>query len=129
MLFDDGSTAAEVLKNLFQKIFKDYPCELTVTSTMPDKYDMLLVPDTLDMIVARKLEFLFANQPLFEHPSNVRQFLATISEEEITAYAIIHKLQLKLLQKNDLAKSLEWFEQKYPGTKASLIKSLKELKI
>jgi hypothetical protein len=81
-----------------------------------------LIPKDLDDEIEQYLDNLFNNKKTKE--IKFIAFLSNISDDEIALFAKVNKIKGKKTAKTRLGKMLDALEDRYPGSKFGLLKSL-----
>lgn len=95
-------------------------------------YNKIVIPWLLDDEIKSLLESFFKNTKNKIANNTKIKPLISITKDEAKTFLNILKIKNNIITKNDeneLTKMIENFEKKYPGTKFSLLKSVRNLKI
>lgn len=137
----DGSEKAEVLKYLIKKIIKNPAIKFSYKKIKifyieeeydkNNEYDKILVPWCIENEIEYYLSgiFTFKDQSKLLHGKIIKPLIG-ISRKDINNFAKIKKLQFKKSQilYPDIEKMIDKLEKRYPGTKSSILKTIKEIK-
>lgn len=121
LIIDDGSIKAELNKHFLESISKDIPLNIDTNEKIDQNHDKIVVPKNLDDEIEAFLEAIFSKK---EHikPKEIH-LLRTVSNEELEILKKILKLKGNI-EKSKLSNTLNDLENKYPGSKFGLKKSL-----
>ena len=127
LVIDDGTLKAKAGVFLLKPIFKNKPFDITfkkspIPEKNPKKYAKVLIPKNLDDIAEEYLDNLFNNKKT--KACSFIAYLSCVSDDEIVIFAKINNIQGKKPAKTMLGKMLDALEEKYPGSKFGLIKSI-----
>jgi sulfur transfer complex TusBCD TusB component (DsrH family) len=124
LLINDGSLKAMVSEYILKSISKDIPLRIDIKrEKTAKKYDKIVTSDSLDNDIEEFLVSIFKKNP-FKKSKEVH-LLRTISDKELLVFAKILKIK-GTIKKTKLGKILDQLENKYPGSKFGLFRSIKE---
>lgn len=116
----NNSLESKASEYFFKKIFSEMPLEIDYEDK-GKQYDKLIIPGSSESIIEEFLDALFSNKKFNFGKQLI--FLESLTGEEIKDVAKIKNFSEKLIQHELLDK----IEEKYPGSKLSLLKSIKVL--
>ncbi|MBS3175856.1 hypothetical protein J4457_01325 [Candidatus Woesearchaeota archaeon] len=139
LLINDDSTEYHVEKAILQSILKEMPLTIEEKKVgigwekdlliLAKDYDRVVIPKDMDDEILGFFEALFFNKQVENIPEDkIITILGNVSDAEVIAYAKAKNLPLKGGNKDSLAEKLDQFEQRYPGIKFSIKKSIEELR-
>jgi len=135
LIIDDESCDAKNLIFLIKKIIKGMPVNIKVKKGkyLPDKKisfkGKVIVPWSLDDEVSLFLKYFFENKPIkyIDHYGNIIKPFIVVLDEESKLFAGFMKFKFKEKRKDSIKEFLDKMEKKYPGTKFSIRKSIRQI--
>lgn len=133
LIIDDNTYDAKNLIYLVKKIIGKMPVALKIKK---EKYELgkkfkgkVMVPWNLDDEVSMFLSYFFENKEIkyIGHYDNIIKPLIVVTDDESKAFAKIMKFKFKEKKKDYVKEFLDKIEEKYPGTKFGIKKSIQQI--
>ena len=129
LVIDDNSLKSKASIYLLKSIFKGQPFNLSFkkgsiksADKLAKGYDKAIIPWNMDDEVEQHLDALFNNKKIKK--TRFIKLLSNVSDEEIDYFARINKIKGRKKAKTGLGKKIDALENRYPGSKFGLQKSL-----
>lgn len=132
LLINDKTVKGVVSEFLFKLIIKDLPLKLEIKEAFDEQnlnnYDKIILQNNLDDC-SEDILLTILNAKQTGKSNKIICTIENLSEKEILAYAKIKHLNYeKELTKSRILTIFDKIEQKYPGSKLSFTKAIKELR-
>jgi len=133
LIIDDGTEKSAINKYILKKIIKDPTITFTIRKSIAksEDYTKIVLPWVLDDEAINYLKTMFTeNKTKTLVDTKMIKPLINITTKEAISFAKMHNLKFeksKPLDK-DLNAMIEKMEDKYPGTKFGILKTIKNLR-
>lgn len=132
LLINDKTQKGVINEFLFKSIIKGLPIQLVIKDKLDEngfsEFDKIILQDSLDD-ASEKILIDILNANANNESTKFIRLLENLSEKEIEAYAIIKNISYeKAYKKSHILTIFDKVEEKYPGSKLSFTKAIKELR-
>ena len=132
LILDDNSQNFTTANFLLTKIITDPTITITIkkklSKTDKEKYSKIIIPITLDDKSNAYIKALFENTSKLNE-TKIIEPISVLTNEEVLQYSKLHNLIFELVvKKDDYQVFIDNLENKYPGLKFGILKTIKKLK-
>jgi len=121
LVVNDGSAAGSILQYVLQKVFKNTKRNIVIKSASEKGYDRVFFPLTQDHFLGENLEMLFRRGNIPKKGGEC--ILRSFSMADLEYFAQLKHLEFTPA-KISARPALDTLEEKYPGSKNAMVKSL-----